>query len=107
MSAVTTHVLDTDRGLPAAGIAVTLEALDGPHWTFVAEGRTDDDGRVRELGPDRLQAGEYRLTFDTGAHFAETFYPRVQIPFRITDPEQHHHVPLLLSPFSYTTYRGS
>lgn len=109
MSAVTTHVLDTSRGRPAAGVAVALEA--GPQWTTVATGTTDEDGRIRDLGPEHLRAGDYRLTFDTGEHFArtgaDTFFPQVQITFRIADPAQHHHVPLLISPFSYTTYRGS
>ena len=109
MSAVTTHVLDTTRGRPAAGVAVSLES--GPPWTAIAEGRTDEDGRIHDLGPEHLDAGQYRLTFDTGEHFArtgtDTFFPQVQITFRITDPAQHHHVPLLLSPFSYSTYRGS
>ncbi|GAA3353326.1 hydroxyisourate hydrolase [Saccharopolyspora gregorii] len=106
MSAVTTHVLDAALGRPAAGIAVRLEGA-GP----IAEGVTDDDGRIGSLGPDELAPGDYRLTFDTGAYFAargtESFYPLVQITFRITDPAQHHHVPLLLSPFAYSTYRGS
>ncbi|RCW46713.1 5-hydroxyisourate hydrolase [Halopolyspora algeriensis] len=110
-SAVTTHVLDAARGLPAAGIAVRLEAADGSDWTHLAEARTNDDGRVKQLGPQRLEAGDYRLTFATGAYFeqlgTESFYPQVQITFRIGDPEQHYHVPLLLSPFAYSTYRGS
>lgn len=111
MSAVTTHVLDAARGRPAAGVAVTLEAASGPQWTQLAESTTNSDGRIGELGPQRLDPGEYRLTFATGDYFdalgTESFYPRVQINFRITDPEQHYHVPLLLSPFSYSTYRGS
>lgn len=111
MSAVTTHVLDTARGRPGTEIAVTLEALDGPHRTLIAEGRTDGDGRIAALGPEQLASGDYQLTFDTGEYFArtgtETFYPLVQVRFRLADPEQHYHVPLLLSPFSYSTYRGS
>ncbi|GAB2650142.1 hydroxyisourate hydrolase [Saccharopolyspora gloriosae] len=106
MSAVTTHVLDAALGRPAAGIAVRLEGAD-----LVADGVTDGDGRIGDLGPDALPAGDYRLTFDIGAYFAargtDTFYPQVQITFRIADPAQHHHVPLLLSPFAYSTYRGS
>ncbi|MFR9728693.1 hydroxyisourate hydrolase [Saccharopolyspora sp. MS10] len=106
MSAVTMHVLDAALGRPAAGIAVLLE---GPE--LCARGTTDADGRIGDLGPERLPAGDYRLTFETGAYFAErgvdTFYPLVQITFRIADPAQHHHVPLLLSPFAYSTYRGS
>lgn len=108
MSAVTTHVLDSALGKPAESVAVRLESAEG---TTLAEAETDSDGRVRDLGPQRLEAGDYRLTFDTGRYFAaqgtDTFYPQVQITFRIGDPEQHFHVPLLLSPFAYSTYRGS
>ncbi|GAA0525150.1 5-hydroxyisourate hydrolase [Saccharopolyspora subtropica] len=111
MSAVTTHVLDAARGRPASGVAIRLEAAVAGSWEKVAEGHTDDDGRIRDLGPDQLDVGDYRLTFDTGAYFdaqgVATFYPQVQITFRITDPAQHYHVPLLLSPFAYSTYRGS
>ncbi|MEU5849603.1 hydroxyisourate hydrolase [Saccharopolyspora shandongensis] len=122
MSAVTTHVLDAARGAPAAGVAIRLEAAKGGEdplagssidtaWTSIASGRTDDDGRIKDLGPDRLDAGDYRLTFETGEYFdgqgVATFYPQVQIAFRIIDPAQHYHVPLLLSPFAYSTYRGS
>ncbi|MGW5648829.1 hydroxyisourate hydrolase [Saccharopolyspora sp. NPDC003752] len=111
MSAVTTHVLDAARGAPAAGVAIRLEAAKGADWTAIAAGRTDDDGRIKDLGPDRLEAGDYRLTFETGEYFdrqgVATFYPQVQITFRIADPAQHYHVPLLLSPFAYSTYRGS
>lgn len=109
MSAVTTHVLDAAAGEPATGIAVRLENADGT--AELGRATTDDDGRAREIGPDRLDVGDYRLTFDTGEYFArtgtDTFYPRVQITFRIADPAQHYHVPLLLSPFAYSTYRGS
>lgn len=108
MSAVTTHVLDAARGKPAEGIAVRLETASG---TPLAEGVTNADGRIGDLGPDHLDAGDYRLTFGTGDYFAargvDTFYPEVAITFRIADPAQHHHVPILLSPFSYSTYRGS
>ncbi|GAB2784155.1 hydroxyisourate hydrolase [Amycolatopsis magusensis] len=104
MSLVTTHVLDTATGRPAAGIEVELS--DGT--TTVAKGRTDDDGRIRDLGPETLPAGIYRLTFDTGAYFGpDAFFPEVTLTFRISDPGAHHHVPLLLSPFAYSTYRGS
>jgi 5-hydroxyisourate hydrolase len=105
MSLVTTHVLDTVTGKPAAGIAVRFERGDG---TPIAEGSTDDDGRIRDLGPDTLDAGVYRLIFDTGAYLGpEAFFPDVTITFRITEPAAHHHVPVLLSPFAYSTYRGS
>jgi len=107
MSHVTTHVLDAAQGEPAPGIAVTLSGPDGE----IAGGVTDADGRIRELGPDVLDAGDYRLEFDTGAYFAASgitaFYPRVVIDFTLADQASHYHVPLLLSPFAYSTYRGS
>ena len=110
-SAVTTHVLDTTRGSPAPGVTVRLEAARAGTWTELGDGTTDADGRVRDLGPERLDPGTYRLTFDTGAYFqrlsTDTFYPEVQIAFSITAAGQHYHVPLLLSPFAYSTYRGS
>jgi 5-hydroxyisourate hydrolase len=108
MSAITTHVLDTARGRPAAGVAVTLER--GPDWTEVGSGRTGDDGRLAELGSPEAP-GPYRLRFDTGAWFeaagTPAFFPEVTIQFTVERPGEHHHVPLLLSPFGYTTYRGS
>ncbi len=108
---MTTHVLDASAGRPANGIGVRLEAATAGGFETVADAVTDNDGRVRNLGPQRLEAGDYRITFETGAYFdrrgVETFYPQVQITFRITDPEQHYHVPCLLSPFAYSTYRGS
>jgi 5-hydroxyisourate hydrolase len=111
MSAVTTHVLDAALGRPAAGVAVRLEQLDGPVARTLAEGRTDEDGRVRELGPGALPDGAYRLVFATGAWFAAagraTFYPEVTVTFTVSGEQAHHHVPLLLSPFAYSTYRGS
>jgi 5-hydroxyisourate hydrolase len=104
---LSTHVLDAAHGRPAAGVAVRLTAVSGEE---IATGVTDDDGRVRELAAE-LPAGDYRITFDTGAYFAATgqkgFYPEVVVTFTVTDPGQHHHVPLLLSPFAYSTYRGS
>ncbi|MEU6642339.1 hydroxyisourate hydrolase [Saccharomonospora sp. NPDC046836] len=107
MSLVTTHVLDTTAGRPAAGIPVRLEAKNDD-WTEIAEDRTDDDGRVRELGPHTLPAGVYRLVFDIEAYAGpEAFFPEVTVAFRIADPTAHHHVPVLLSPFTYTAYRGS
>ena len=108
MSPITTHVLDTAQGRPAAGVPVTLE--HGPDWTEVGSGRTGEDGRLAELGsPDA--PGSYRLRFDTGAYFeaagTRAFFPEVTVQFAVERPEEHHHVPLLLSPFGYTTYRGS
>ncbi|MBB3661419.1 5-hydroxyisourate hydrolase [Prauserella sediminis] len=107
MSLVTTHVLDTARGRPAAGVPVRLDARDDD-WSTIAAATTDDDGRVRDLGPDTLPAGVYRLVFDTESYLGEgCFLPEVTVAFRITDPAAHHHVPVLLSPFAYSTYRGS
>ncbi|HWL97431.1 MAG TPA: hydroxyisourate hydrolase [Nocardioidaceae bacterium] len=107
-SAVTTHVLDVALGRPAAGVPVRLERPDG---STVADGRTDADGRIADLGPERLEAGTYRLRFDTAAYYQASgqrgFYPEVTVTFSLADPGQHHHVPLLLSPFSFSTYRGS
>ena len=110
MSQVTTHVLDAAFGTPAVGVGVTLDrqTLDG--WTEVGGGATDADGRIAELGPERVEGGVFRLTFATGDYFEATrrpsFYPEVQITFRVSGAE-HYHVPLLLSPFAYSTYRGS
>lgn len=104
MSLVTTHVLDTASGKPAAGIAVRFEQ----EGFLLAEGVTDADGRIHDLGPDRLEPGVYRLVFDTGSHLGpEAFFPEVTIAFRIADGATHHHVPVLLSPFAYSAYRGS
>ena len=113
MSAVTAHVLDTALGVPAAGVPVLLEEVrsEGDATTYVADAVTDSDGRVGDLGPDRLERGDYRLTFGTSTYFASTdqtgFYPYVSITFSLADPSQHYHVPVLLSPFAYSTYRGS
>ncbi|HEX8353382.1 MAG TPA: hydroxyisourate hydrolase [Pyrinomonadaceae bacterium] len=113
MSGITTHVLDTARGRPAAGVPVTLEARGEGGWRVVGRGATDADGRLRELLPPDFFLGEggYRLTFDAGAYFAacgaEGFYTEVVVSFVVRDPAAHYHVPLLLSPYGYTTYRGS
>ncbi|MGN6371218.1 MAG: hydroxyisourate hydrolase [Phycisphaerae bacterium] len=111
---ITTHVLDTSRGIPAANVEITLDVLVAPDaWESVATASTNNDGRAPNLVPKHhaLTAGTYRLTFDTAPYFAaqhvEAFYPQVQIQFLVTDPAQHYHVPLLLSPFGYSTYRGS
>lgn len=110
-SHITTHVLDTGVGKPAAGVAVTLQGLDGGRWVEIAAGSTDADGRVTSLGPGRLPSGTYRLGFDTRTYYAasgtETFFPEVTLTFAVTDTQAHYHVPLLLSPFAYSTYRGS
>lgn len=110
---ISTHVLDTARGLPAAGVPVTLELLSaGGDGRTITQTETDADGRVRELASAGTSgSGTYRLTFDTAAYFrsvgVESFYPMVSVVFTITDAAQHYHVPLLLSPFGYSTYRGS
>jgi 5-hydroxyisourate hydrolase len=110
---ISTHILDTARGRPAAGVPVLLERMDRGRPSEVTRAVTDADGRVKELAPSggALDAGDYRLTFDSGAYFAaqgvEGFYPLVTVLFTLRDPTQHHHVPLLLSPFGYATYRGS
>lgn len=113
MSAITTHVLDTARGGPASGVPVTIEFEAPSGWELIGEGTTDRDGRVKELiSPGfEFKAGNYRLIFDTAQYFAaqgiEGFYPEVSVVFTIRDRAQHYHVPLLLSPFGYSTYRGS
>jgi 5-hydroxyisourate hydrolase len=113
MSAITTHVLDTSLGRPAAGIRVSLEQRVAGAWREVGRGATDADGRCRTLMADgvELVAGTYRLIFDTGRYFQDleipAFHPDVTITFTAAPGESHYHVPLLLSPFGYTTYRGS
>jgi 5-hydroxyisourate hydrolase len=113
MSGITTHVLDTARGRPAAGVPVTLEAKLGGDWTLVGRGVTDADGRLRDLAPADfvVSEGAYRLTFDAGAYLAASgtdgFYTEVVVSFVVHDASSHYHVPVLLSPYGYTTYRGS
>jgi 5-hydroxyisourate hydrolase len=111
VSHVTTHILDTAAGRPAAGVAVELSAREGDVWSRIATGKTDADGRVKDLGPERLDAGTYRLTFATGAYFAgintDTFFPEVSLAFTIAEVGEHYHVPLLISPFAFSTYRGN
>jgi 5-hydroxyisourate hydrolase len=107
-SPITTHVLDTAQGQPAAGMGVVLEIRDRDRWTILAKGTTDADGRMATLLPvdHGLTIGTYRLTFATGA-WQPGFYPEVTVTFTVSDPTEHYHVPLLLSPFGYSTYRGS
>jgi len=113
MSGLSTHVLDTAIGRPAAGIAVRLELQEDEGWRELAAHVTNADGRVGQLLPagTALAAATYRLTFDVAAYQAARgdagFYPFVSIAFTVGDAAQHHHVPLLLSPFGYSTYRGS
>jgi 5-hydroxyisourate hydrolase len=105
VSTVSTHVLDTATGTPAAGIPVWLRTRSGED---VAKAVTDADGRCPDLGPERLDAGDYRLVFDTASYLGEhAFFPEVSITFRVSDPDSHYHVPLLLSPFALSSYRGS
>ena len=107
MSTVSTHVLDAVCGSPATGLAVTLADADG---ASISARTTDSDGRVADLAAD-VAPGIYRITFDTGAWFAANdvtgFYPEITICFEIVDGDAHHHVPVLLSPFAFSTYRGS
>ncbi|MCS5736330.1 hydroxyisourate hydrolase [Herbiconiux daphne] len=110
-SHVTTHVLDSTIGLPAGGVPVILEHDDSGNWVMIGSTETDADGRANDLGPVALPTGRYRVSFDTAVYFAEqevkAFYPEVQIIFELGDAAAHYHVPLLLSPFAYSTYRGS
>jgi len=112
MSAITCHVLDTSLGRPAAALEVSLALLDGTAFRDLGRAVTDADGRVKHLlGSHALLPGTYRLSFEAGAHFQAagraTFYDRIDVQFVVTDASQHYHVPLLLSPFGYSTYRGT
>jgi 5-hydroxyisourate hydrolase len=114
MSVITTHVLDTARGRPADGVRVSLEQRDSKDlWRAVGDGVTDNNGRLKTLMPEsaRPVSGMYRLLFDTRAYYAghgiHAFFPLVTVTFEVSDVAEHYHVPLLLSPFGYTTYRGS
>lgn len=111
---ITTHVLDTSRGRPATGVPIALAFRgESGSYTEIGRGETDADGRLRTLVPEghTLVAGDYRIVFDTAAYFAklgvEGFYPEVPIVFTIRRPEEHFHVPLLINPYGYSTYRGS
>ncbi|MEJ7603219.1 MAG: hydroxyisourate hydrolase [Kofleriaceae bacterium] len=107
---ITTHVLDTARGRPGHGIAIDLErATAAGTWQPIGAGVTDDDGRLRTLTPaGPVEPGTYRIRFATGAYLGEqAFFPVVEIQFAVLDGTQHYHVPLLLSPYGYSTYRGS
>ena len=109
---LSTHVLDTERGLPAAGLSVTLAQEFKGAWTVVGEAVTDADGRIGALGKGPVLAGSFRLTFDVDAYFrvqgrVTPFLEAVTVQFRAVESQRHYHVPLLLSPFGCTTYRGS
>ncbi len=111
MSNISTHILDTSLGKPAAGVRVWLELEQDGQWLTLGESHTDTDGRARDLTSTSLAAGHYRLSADLGAYFAAdrraTLYATAIIDFVIKDAAQHYHLPLLISPYSYSTYRGS
>lgn len=113
MSAITTHILDTSRGKPAANVTAVLEHFDNDTWSRIGGGKTDDDGRIKDLMDSdfSFRPGHYRLDFAVGEYFqaqgVKAFYPYVQIVFEIEETASHYHVPLLLNPFGYSTYRGS
>jgi 5-hydroxyisourate hydrolase len=113
MSAITTHILDVARGRPAAKVSIVLEARRGDAFVELGRGVTDDDGRCKTLlaAAQRPEPGVYRLRFETGAYFEARgeahFHPFVELAFTVDAPGEHYHVPLLLSPFGFTTYRGS
>jgi len=114
MSRISTHVLDTAKGKPAPGVPVRLEFQDSSgKWSLLGSAKTDQDGRCAQLLPENktLAEGVYRLAFDTATYFAASgengLYPAVEILFRVRNGESHFHIPLLLSPNGYTTYRGS
>ncbi|MGD0678557.1 MAG: hydroxyisourate hydrolase [Polyangiaceae bacterium] len=113
MMAVTSHVLDLELGRPASGVTVRLDQLDaGGRWQTVGEVSTDEDGRTGNLLPgENVDVGTYRVAFDTGAYWRclgrIAFYPEVYVVFRVEKLEDKYHIPLLLSPFGYSTYRGS
>jgi 5-hydroxyisourate hydrolase len=109
---ITTHVLDIARGTPAEGLTVILELRQASEWTPIGRGNTDGKGRVDTLTEGPLSPGTYRLTFDIGAYHREVglavaFFPEVKITFNVRDPDEHFHLPLLLSPYGYSTYRGA
>lgn len=112
MSPITTHVLDTSVGRPAAGVPVTLEIQQAGGWKEISRGATDADGRLRHLlEPGTLAEGTYRLRFETHAYFQarkiRSLYPQITIAFEVQNKTEHYHIPLLLSPYGYSTYRGS
>ena len=110
-SHITTHILDTGTGRPASGVKATLEAKSASGWQEIGSGVSDADGRIGNLGPVQVEAGHYRVSFETGDYFGkqgtESFFPAVSIEFFAKNTDEHYHVPLLISPFAYSTYRGS
>ena len=113
MSQITTHILDIARGSPAPQVPIALHLLQGQDWFEIGSGITNEDGRIVDLcaAGSILEAGTYRMRFDTGAYFSASgsavFYPWAEVVFNIGADGQHYHIPLLLSPFGYSTYRGS
>ena len=112
MSSITTHVLDTSLGKPAVGVPVSLSMREGGSFRELGRANTDADGRVLHFLPDLpLVVGTYQLVFETAGYFRaasrDVFYERVTLEFHVADAAQHYHVPLLLTPFGYTTYRGT
>lgn len=113
MSAITTHVLDLTRGLPAQGIRIELEQKRDSEWLALASGVTNKDGRLRNLLPEHapLAPGIYRLRFHTGEYFSGAgtvaLHPYIEVVFEVRDPNAHYHIPLLATPHAYSTYRGS
>jgi 5-hydroxyisourate hydrolase len=107
------HILDLQSGQPTAGVNVTLEARDGQQWRTLGQGTTDAQGRVRALYPagKQITAGAYRIVFKTGEHYARlrqpTFFDQIPVEFKVDNTAQHYHIPLLLSPYGYSTYRGN
>ena len=108
---ISTHILDTSRGRPAQGVAVTLEQQAGSSWSELARGTTDNDGRVKPLLAEIPSEGTFRISFEVAPYFqklgGDAFFPRVQIEFHVKAKGEHYHVPLLLNPFGYSTYRGT
>ncbi len=110
-SPVTTHILDLGSGKPAAGVSVSLYRVTEQSETCIAKGITDDDGRVMSWFDTPVETGHYRIRFATGDWYQsrglETFFPEVCLDFRVSDPDSHYHVPLLLNQWGFSTYRGS
>lgn len=109
---ITTHVLDIAQGMPAVGVTVILEIRHANDWSPVGRGITDAKGRVSTLTDGPLSPGTYRLTFDLGAYHRQSglavpFFPEAKVTFNVRDPSEHYHVPLIVSPFGYSTYRGA